>query len=294
MPQFLIGFWCGCVSATLVLCLLYANRKRQAEENARKAGPAAEKDSGGEGSATEESGICVLLVDDSKLSRTVMKEFLAKRGWKIFEAENGPECLRMVKKTGFDLIFLDQTMPGMSGDETLYNLLRDPGMNEGVPVVAVGSLIRKENEAKFCEKGYAACLGKPIQENRLDEIISQVFPQEEQVQRPEGFFYGKGLANFDGNEPVYRETLVLFADLWEERREELRRFLEEENMEEYAILIHAIKGDARTLGAEDFGELAYDQELRAKEGNIQAIRNGFDRVIAVGDNTAEYFRQMFS
>ena len=139
MPQFLIGFWCGCVSATMVLCLLYANRKKQSEEKEGKAELSAEKNSDGDGGTTEEAGVSVLLVDDSRLSRTVMKEFLAKRGWKIFEAENGPECLRLIKKNRFDLIFLDQTMPVMSGDETLQNLLRDPGMNEGVPVVAVGS-----------------------------------------------------------------------------------------------------------------------------------------------------------
>ena len=293
MPQFLIGFWCGFVSAVLVLCLLYTSRKRQTEEDTG----GAKKKKGGEGSNREKavsSGIRVLLVDDSRLSRTVIKEFLSKRKWEIFEAEDGLESLQSAKKQQFDLIFLDQNMPGLNGDETLQRLWKEGGVGRDVPVIAVGSSVRKENEEAFREKGYAACLGKPIQGNRLDEILSQVLPDDAVLREPEGFSYEKGLKNFDGNEEAYRETLVLFAELWEERREQLRQFLEEENMEEYAILIHAVKGDARTLGAVAFGESAYEQELKAKQGDARAIRNSFERVIKEGDRNAAYFKAMFS
>ena len=293
MPQFLIGFWCGFVSAVLVLCLLYTSRKRQTEEDTG----GAKKKKGGEGSNREKavsSGIRVLLVDDSRLSRTVIKEFLSKRKWEIFEAEDGLESLQSAKKQQFDLIFLDQNMPGLNGDETLQRLWKEGGVGRDVPVIAVGSSVRKENEEAFREKGYAACLGKPIQGNRLDEILSQVLPDDAVLREPEGFSYEKGLKNFDGNEEAYRETLVLFAELWEERREQLRQFLEEENMEEYAILIHAVKGDARTLGAVAFGESAYEQELKAKQGDARAIRNSFERVIKEGDRNAAYFKTMFS
>ncbi len=293
MPQFLIGFWCGFVSAALVLCLLYANKRRQAEEGTGNAKRVIGKEES-EGSVTvASSDFRVLLVDDSRLSRTVIKKFLSNRNWEIIEAGDGPECLRLAKKLKFDLIFLDQNMPGTNGDKTLQRLWEEGGVDKNVPVIAVGSSIRRENEAEFKKKGYVSCLGKPIQGNCLDEILSQVLPNEEILREPDGFSYTKGLKNFDGNDAAYRETLVLFAELWEERREQLRQFLEEENMEEYAILIHAVKGDARTLGAEAFGESAYEQELKAKQGDVRAIRNSFERVIQEGDRNAEYFRTMF-
>ena len=300
MPQFLIGFWCGCASAALVVCLIYASKKRQVEEMRGRDPEDEETDA-----SDAVSGFRVLLVDDSKLSRTVMKELLAKKHWTIFEAGSGVECLRLAKKYKFHLIFLDQHMPGMDGNETLQRLWIDGSIASDVPVVAVGSNIRKEHEKEYAEKGYAACLGKPFQANRMEEILSQVFKESEakeneekeerkEVSVPEGFSYQKGLEFFDGNETAYRETLVLFAELWEERREQLRQFLEEENMEEYAILIHAVKGDARTLGAEALGESAYEQELKAKQGDVQAIRSSFDRVIREGDQNAEFFRKKFS
>lgn len=295
MLQFLIGFLCGCIATALVVCLLYANKKRQLEEdygNGKEVKQ--EKKTSGEDGKVTASGPRILLVDDSKLSRTVIKEFLTKREVEIFEAESGPESLKLAQKYEFDLIFIDQTMPGMNGDETLRHLWSQCGVKREVPVVAVGSTIRKVDEKEFREKGYVACLGKPVQENRLEEILSQVLSCEKQSKMPEGFSYQSGLANFDGDETVYRETLVLFAELWKERKESLRQFLEKENMAEYAILIHAIKGDARTLGASALGELAYEQEMKAKGGKIEAVRSGFAHVIAVGDETAEYFFKMFS
>lgn len=294
MPQFLIGFWCGFVSAVLVQCLLYANKRRRAEEDTENAEIRTGKDGSGQETAVASSEFRVLLVDDSRLSRTVIKKFLSERNWEVFEAGDGPECLRAAKKQTFNLIFLDQNMPGPGGDVTLQRLRTEGGVEESVPVIAVGSSIRKENEEEFKRKGYAACLGKPIQQNRLDEILSQVLPDNETLREPEGFFYAKGLDNFDGNDAAYRETLVLFAELWEERREQLKQFLEEENMEEYAILIHAVKGDARTLGAEGLGESAYEQELKAKQGDVRAIRNSFERVIKEGDQNAAFFRTRFS
>lgn len=295
MVQFLIGFWCGCAATVLVGCIAFSNKIRQWKEVSGKNG-AGEQKAEVPTVTTEQvmDGPRVLLVDDSKLSRTVMKEFLSKHELDIYEAENGAECLKLVKEQEFDLIFIDQHMPGMSGDETLQYLRERGGVSPDVPVVAVGSTVRKEHEEGYLEKGYAACLGKPLQENRLSEILARLLPDDETEKKPDGFSYRKGLTNFDGNDAVYRETLVLFAELWEERKEQLRQFLEEKNMPEYAILIHAIKGDARTLGAEGLGELAYAQELQAKAGDAEAVEQGFARVINEGDMTAEYFKRMFS
>lgn len=295
MVQFLIGFWCGCIAAVLVGCIAFSNKIRQWKEISGKNGSGEQNREASETSERElRDGPCVLIVDDSKLSRTVMKELLLKYEPDIYEAESGTESLKLVKEQRFDLIFIDQHMPGLNGDETLRYLRERGGVSREVPVIAMGSTVRKEHEEEYREKGYAACLGKPLQENRVDEILARLFPKEPAEEKPEGFSYRKGLTNFDGNEEGYRETLVLFADLWEERKEQLRLFLEEGNMPEYAILIHAIKGDARTLGAESLGELAYTQELQAKAGDSEAVKNNFAKVTEEGDKTAEYFKRMFS
>lgn len=295
MVQLLIGFWFGCAATILVGAIFLSNKMRRINEVLGKDGIEKKKREVQEKKTREfTEGPRVLLVDDSRLGRTMLKEFLSKHAFDIYEAENGRESIKLAQAQTFDLIFIDQNMPGMAGDETLWYLREKGNVASDVPVIAMGSTIRKEHEEEYRGKGYAACLGKPIQENRLNEILTRLLPCEATDEKPEGFSYRKGLTNFDGNESVYRETLVLFADLWEERKAQLRQFLEEENMQDYAILIHAIKGDARTLGAEGLGELAYGQELQAKAGDSTTIGNGFAQVIREGDKTAEYFKRLFS
>lgn len=293
MPQFLLGFWCGCVVSVLIVCLGYVywqTRKKQKKTKvSRRKQPVIKSKT-----PSFVPKARVLLVDDSKLSRTLIREFLKNRPIEIAEAESGAECLAKCRKESYDLIFMDFNMPGGSGVETLAHL-KDRGMkNPQVPVVIMGSGVRQENEAKYLEMGFADCLAKPVQKSRLEEILMLNLPEEALLPIPEGFSYPNGLKNFDGNEELYKETLVLFSALWEERKEQLRVFLEEENMQEYAILIHAIKGDARILGAVALADLAYEQELLAKEGNAEAVRQGFSVVIENATYTAEYFATAFS
>ncbi len=296
MLQFVSGFWCGCIVCALLAACLHLYR-RNSKGTGQKESLQDVKKEKKNAIPFMAPGARILIVDDSRLSRTVIKEFLTGTMVDISEAGNGAECIRLVKKEKFDLILLDQMMPGMSGVETFRRI--QSSENKNTPVIAVSSGIHKENEKDYEALGFAGCLGKPIVASRLEQLL-QKFVHREKVpletvavekepQKLEGFSYESGLKNFDGNEEGYRETLRLFAELWPERQEMLQQFLAEENMAEYAILIHAIKGDSRTLGAAFLGKLAYEQELKAKEGNVQAIRESFERVMKVGKATADYF-----
>ncbi len=294
MPQFLLGFWCGCVFSVLIIFWINFFVRKKKEQSAMR------KTSGKKWVAPRNEKnffvpkAKILLVDDSKLSRKLIKDFLKDRPIEIAEAESGAECLVKCRKETFDLIFMDLNMPGGSGLETLKRLKNEAKGFPQVPVIVMGSNVRQENETEYLELGFAGCLAKPIQISRLEEILMLNLLEDALLQIPEGFFYWKGLENFDGNEALYKETLILFSTLWEERKEQLQQFLAEENMAEYAILIHAVKGDARILGADALAELAYEQELSAKEQDVEAVRSSFSNVIETGTKTAEYFMLSFS
>ncbi len=296
MLLFIMGFWCGGIAISLVFCGLQIHYKRGKQKGTTPEKEVIKKEkrnNEGYGVTFSTRDTKLLLADDSKLSRTVIKEILGETGIVFDEAEDGAECLRLAESGHYDMILLDQLMPGMNGAETLQRLRRI-GACKRIPVIVVSSSVNKENGKEFLEKGFSDCLAKPIQSNRLEELLLKWLPEEKLIQKPEGYSYENGLKNFDGNAEAYEETLLLFAQLWEERKEQLADFLKEENMEEYAILIHAIKGDARTLGADLFGKQAYEQELAAKAGNIASIKESYGRVILTGDKTAEYFKRLCS
>ncbi|HET6896772.1 MAG TPA: adenylate/guanylate cyclase domain-containing protein, partial [Vicinamibacteria bacterium] len=61
----------------------------------------------------------VLVVDDNELNRDMLSRRLKSRGFAVMTADDGPQCLDLVKAQRFDLILLDIMMPGMSGIDVL-------------------------------------------------------------------------------------------------------------------------------------------------------------------------------
>ena len=77
--------------------------------------------------------IGVLIVDDHPMLRQGLKKMLiALKPYliiKVTEAESGEAALHKIEKTNFDLVFMDYQMPGLSGTESIYRILRfKPGL----------------------------------------------------------------------------------------------------------------------------------------------------------------------
>ncbi|WP_210494255.1 response regulator [Patulibacter sp. SYSU D01012] len=76
----------------------------------------------------------ILVIDDSQLMREAARLGLARGGWAIDTAEDGPAGLAAAQASPPDAILLDLTMPGMEGPEVLERLRADD-RTAGVPVV---------------------------------------------------------------------------------------------------------------------------------------------------------------
>jgi len=74
----------------------------------------------------------ILVVEDEESQRILYDEELSEMGYEVRLATNGEEALQMARKERPDLVILDIMMPGMSGLETLRELLND---DPRVPVI---------------------------------------------------------------------------------------------------------------------------------------------------------------
>jgi signal transduction histidine kinase len=63
----------------------------------------------------------ILIVDDERPNLTVLRNFL-ESGYRVFEAQSGPEALEVAKREDLDVVIADQRMPGMTGVELLEEL----------------------------------------------------------------------------------------------------------------------------------------------------------------------------
>jgi DNA-binding NtrC family response regulator len=86
----------------------------------------------------------VLLVDDERMLRRVLRRGLAQAGFEVVEACDGRAALELLRRERFDLVVSDVQMPVMDGLELLEAL---PTVQSDVPVVLMsGSLDLREND----------------------------------------------------------------------------------------------------------------------------------------------------
>ena len=100
-----------------------------------------------------------LIVDDSLVARISLKGILKDTGLELYEASSGEAALELLGK-GMrpDIVFLDLTMPGKGGIETLREL---SASFPGLPVVVVTADIQTRTIEMVKESGAAAVVRKP-------------------------------------------------------------------------------------------------------------------------------------
>ena len=87
----------------------------------------------------------ILVVDDSKIQRKRICEFLQIQGYKTDEAGDGFEALKVADKTNFSAFFVDIQMPLMDGYELIENLRKNSPYKSTPVFVISGGYVNKES-----------------------------------------------------------------------------------------------------------------------------------------------------
>ncbi|MBE6157449.1 MAG: response regulator [Firmicutes bacterium] len=81
-----------------------------------------------------------------------------------------------------------------------------------------------------------------------------------------------------GDMEMYNDTLKDYLSEIDNKLEELRGYKESNDMPNYSVLVHSMKSDAKYLGFMKFAEVAYEHELKSKEGNSDFVNGDFARL----------------
>ncbi|UCF70928.1 MAG: sigma-54-dependent Fis family transcriptional regulator, partial [candidate division WOR-3 bacterium] len=107
----------------------------------------------------------VLVVEDEKNQRTLLRRVLEKEGYDVEEAENGQEAAAKFEERTYDLVLLDQRLPDTTGIEVL-NKIRS--MNPIVPVIIVTAFANVRDAVTAMKNGAFHYLTKPVD---IDELL---------------------------------------------------------------------------------------------------------------------------
>ncbi len=121
----------------------------------------------------------VLVVDDVAMNLKVFVGLLKRTQIKIDTAGSGAECLKLIEKNKYNIIFLDHMMPEMDGIETFATMrTMDNNMNRTTPVIMLTANAIEGAKAEYLSAGFADYLSKPIHSDQLEQMIVKYLPKE--------------------------------------------------------------------------------------------------------------------
>ena len=82
-----------------------------------------------------------------------------------------------------------------------------------------------------------------------------------------------------GDIDTYNEILKEFITNTEERINKISNYKDNGDMENYAIEVHALKGDSKYLGFTKLAELSLNHQLKSQDKDIEYINNNYDELI---------------
>ena len=241
----------------------------------------------------------VLIVDDVETNIYVATGLMAPYKLKIDTAASGFEAIDKLK-TGaeYDIVFMDHMMPKMDGIETVIKL-REMGYKH--PIVALTANAVAGRTDIFAKSGFDHFISKPIDIRELNSVLNK-FVRDKQPPHvleaanrgageetadsgnpPAGKSCGiknkkiaglniiKGLNKYGNDEKVYLRILRSFAANTRSLFETLED-VSRENLRDYEISVHSIKGTSFSIFADETGKKAKELEEAAIEGNLDFIK----------------------
>lgn len=114
----------------------------------------------------------ILVADDEKTVREVVAKYLEKNGYRVVQAERGPQVIDLFYEHAPDLIVLDVMLPGLDGF-TIIRSLRDPievppmGVNPNVPIIMLTARTGEDDRIVGFELGADDYVTKPFSPQEL-------------------------------------------------------------------------------------------------------------------------------
>lgn len=125
--------------------------------------------------AVKERRLKVLVVDDSKVMRGIIRKMLGQDGAEVLEAANGRQALELLSNEAVDCIISDWNMPGMKGID-LLRCVRGGAAHADTPFIMVTAEALASNIAEADAAKVSAYLIKPFTAEDLWRVIREILP----------------------------------------------------------------------------------------------------------------------
>ena len=252
----------------------------------------------------------VLVVDDIEMNQQLAKHIMQSWGFTVDVAANGKEAVEKVEKNTYDLVLMDIQMPEMDGMQATENIRRlKDAVKASTPIVAVTANLLNGDGDRYLEKGMNDYLPKPLDEQRLFQLISKNLPggqghvsliepllTETQESIPTEKLYDltmiHGLSG--GDEAFIRQMVELFVETMPASTRELQATLDHKQWEAMGKLAHKLKSTTGSMGMDSIKDEVKSVEHNCKKNeNLEETPALVKKVILVINQTVAQLRKDF-
>ncbi len=226
----------------------------------------------------------LLVVDDNKVNLMVARGLIEPYKVQIDTAASGEEACNMVKEKNYDVIMMDHMMPGMDGVQAI-ELIKEYYDGIGVETYSIALTANAFGEMRemFLSHGFQDFLSKPIEKNKLHQVLLRAVTDEkreytDEVLAPAGFTEDELAELFMEEVDVrsafklhgctqaeYLELLELYYNEGMGKIEDIKNAYENKDWKNYEILTHGLKSSSANMGANILSENAKKHEFASKD-----------------------------
>ena len=120
-----------------------------------------------------ENELYVLLVEDTEDNRMMMRRLLELSGYRVSEAVNGVEAVRLAERETPNIILMDLSLPIVDGLAATRRIRRLPHL-ANVPIIAVSAHDSADFHSDALAAGCDAYITKPVDYSELEDLIVEL------------------------------------------------------------------------------------------------------------------------
>ena len=211
---------------------------------------------GKEGEPAKRRKLSILFADDQEEIRTLTTHQLARSGHKVRAVASGKEAVKAVQQGRFDVVLLDEEMPGMSGVE-VARAVREQACGSRQPplLVAVTANSTAQDRERLLAAGFDEAVGKPFRLEAFHVILdglaahASALRSSREVEVPEEDPVEALSQRVNGDKKLMKKLIHRFLCDLPSRMNSLRRAVRRGDAHELATHAHTLKGTVSIFGA---------------------------------------------
>ena len=226
--------------------------------------------------------ISLLLVDDDFNYRKIVQQLLESSGFEVNLAANGNDAYQHIKNQEFDIVLMDIQMPFMDG-LTAVKLINEQTPEERPIMVASSAFFTEDQKMKLKEAGFDELLVKPINIKDVIDLSKRTAAKGNHVKEATKKMsilnqaIVQKLSKYGGK----ADLLPIYDNFVEETNLLISQLKQIEPNKEGTItksLLHTLKGNAGSIGADKLSICAKSLEIKTKENNFENWEQDFQEL----------------